>query len=226
MNLHKLKILTVVLVCIAVLLGVLCVLLGRFPALTGNSDPQSTAGSSHNPSSTVQTTNTQPPSTTAQPTTETTTAPTTEPTTEPTTAPTTQPTTVPETTVLVDPDIGYQAAMLAADQIGKPYRYGGAGPNDFDASGLLCYCFAEYGVSLPRSTAGQASFGYEVAKDQIQPGDAVFFWSTNPGEPEYVGIYIGNSIVVAALNSSKPVVEFNMETKYYTEHYVYARRFY
>ena len=96
----------------------------------------------------------------------------------------------------------------------------------FDASGLLVYCFSEQGVSVPRSTAGQADFGYIVAKEEIRPGDAVFFWSTEPGKPEYVGIYVGNSVVIAAMNSSKPVVEFNMETKYYTEHFVFARRFY
>jgi len=229
-NFQKLKLMTVILVCIALLLGVLCVILDRFPTLGSPTESESAS----NPSSGQQTSPSVPPQTPAQTTTGTdpqeTTRATTQPTTQETTAPTTEPTTVPttvlETIVTVPRNVGYDAAMLAVEQIGKPYRYGGEGPDDFDASGLLQYCYMKQGVSVPRSTAGQADFGYEVAKEEILPGDAVFFWSTNPGQPEYVGIYVGNSVVVAALNSSKPVVEFNMETKYYTEHFVCARRFY
>lgn len=136
---------------------------------------------------------------------------------------TTGETTVPET---LTQDIGYQAAMIAADQIGKPYRYGGAGPDDFDASGLLYYCYKELGISIPRSTPDQAGFGYVVPREELKPGDAIFLWSTTPGQPESVAIYIGNSVAVASFNSKRPVYEFNIESNYYTEHYVYARRFY
>ena len=80
--------------------------------------------------------------------------------------------------------------------------------------------------SVPRSNSSLAEYGYIVEKEDILPGDAVFFWSSNPGTAEYLGIYIGDGMVVAALNSSKPVVEFNMNSNYYTEHFVFVRRFY
>lgn len=159
--------------------------------------------------------------------TEPTTLPTTEATTEPTTQPTEAPTTVPETTEHVsDADIGVEVARIAADQVGKPYQYGTAGPDSFDTSGLVQYCFKQCGVSVPRSNRELAEYGYIVDKENIRPGDGVFFWSSAPGTAEYLGIYIGNGMVVAAMNSSKPVVEFNMNSAYYTEHFVFVRRFY
>jgi cell wall-associated NlpC family hydrolase len=139
---------------------------------------------------------------------------------------TTEATTVPETTETVIQDTGYQAAMLAVEQLGKPYRYGGAGPDDFDASGLLYYCYGQLGISVPRSTSTQATFGTQVTREELKPGDAIFLWSTTPGQPESVAIYIGNSVAIASFNDKRPVFEFNIESNYYTEHFVYGRRFY
>lgn len=151
---------------------------------------------------------------------------TTEATTEPTTMPTTEATTVPETTAALSADIGLKAAQIAAQQVGKPYQYGSEGPDAFDTSGLVQYCFKQCGISIPRSNSALAGHGYTVDKENIQPGDAVFFWSSTPGIPEYLGIYIGDGKVVAAFNSSKPVTQFDMNSTYYTEHFVFARRFY
>ncbi len=151
---------------------------------------------------------------------------TTEATTEPTTTPTTEATTVPETTEAVATDVGLKAAQIALAQVGKPYQYGSAGPDAFDTSGLLQYCYQQCGISIPRSNSALAEYGYIVDKEDILPGDAVFFWSSNEGSAEYLGIYIGNGIVVAALNASKPVTQFDMNSNYYTEHFVFARRYY
>jgi len=156
---------------------------------------------------------------------------TTEPTqvpteTEPTAEPTTEPTTEPIITEPPEDYLGIQAAHKAVEQLGKPYQYGTAGPDTFDASGLLQYCYKVYGVALPRSTKGQSEFGTFVEKENLRPGDAVFFWTSEPGKPEFVGIYVGNNKVVAACNSSKPVCELDITISYYVEHYVFARRFY
>lgn len=151
---------------------------------------------------------------------------TTQATTEATTMPTTEATTVPETTEAVYADIGLKAAQVAAAQVGKPYQYGSAGPDAFDTSGLVQYCYKQCGISIPRSNSALAGYGYAVDKENIRPGDAVFFWSSKPGTPEYLGIYIGDGKVVAAFNSSKPVTQFDMNSTYYTEHFVCIRRFY
>lgn len=153
--------------------------------------------------------------------------PTTEVPTEPSTAPTeppTEPTTAP--TEPVNKEIGETAANVAKEQVGKEFVYGTAGPDTFDASGLLQYLYKIQGIKIPRSTADQAKFGVEISRDEILPGDAVFFWTNNPGEPEFVGIYIGDDQFVAACNSSRPVSQMDMSKTYYVEHYVFARRFY
>ena len=147
-------------------------------------------------------------------------------TTVETTAETTEATTEPETIPVTDPSIGEAVAEIARQQVGKPYQYGAAGPDMFDTSGLVQYCYAQVGISIPRSNSSLAKFGYVVDKEDLRPGDAVFFWSKEPGVPEYLGIYVGDGIVIAAMNQSKPVIEFNMNSNYYTEHFVCIRRFY
>lgn len=214
MNRNKLKI--IVLLVVFLLLCVFGIL--RFCRNYTQILPEETTDTAGN-SIAVSTTpvTTQPPETTVE---------TVEPTTEPTTAPTTEATTVPETTETVLADIGIKAAQIAKAQLGKSYQYGTAGPDTFDTSGLVQYCYKECGIQIPRSNSALASHGYIVDKEDILPGDAVFFWSTNHGVAEYLGIYVGDGIVIACLNSSMPVMELNLNSGYYTEHFVFARRFY
>ena len=213
-------------ICVLLLAFSLALTIGSVIILRGpdrQEDPQNNDSQSDvNPQSSATVPYTQPPIQTTEPSTEA----TTEATTEPTTEATTEATTVPETTVEVDEEIGTIVAKLVSEQVGKPYEYGKAGPDSFDTSALVQYCFKECGISVPRSNSSLAKHGYIVEKEDILPGDAVFFWSTNPGVAEYLGIYIGDGLVVAAFNSSKPVTEFNMNSNYYTEHFVFARRFY
>ena len=240
MNRHKLRLLLIMLVFVALFLLLMSVLVSRLnsenkapsepsyqilPELTYPTVPVPPVSQSTAPKET-----TEPATAETTQATEETVAETTEATEETTeaTEETTEATeeTTEETTDVVEMDLGLLIAKLAGEQIGKPYKYGTAGPDSFDTSGLLKYCFGQYGISVPRSNAEQAVFGYEISKEELRPGDVVFFWSSQEGKPEYMGIYVGNSIVVAALNDSKPVVEFNIETPYYTSHYVYSRRFF
>lgn len=214
--------LCILLLCILLVLLIVLVMVLVFYDRTPDA-PEQPNPSTHQ---TVPTTN--PPETTAATTlppeiTEPTTEPATEPTTEPVTEPTVE--TVPETEPIIA-DTGLLAALTAKEQVGKPYEYGAAGPDSFDASGLLYYCFKTAGISIPRNTKGQAKYGEPVLQEDLRPGDAVFFWSSNPGEAEYAAIYIGDGECVACLNSSKPAYIFNMTTNYYQGHFVFARRFY
>lgn len=121
--------------------------------------------------------------------------------------------------------LGDAVAALAQAQLGKPFLMGGTGPDEFDASGLIYYCFRENGIDPPRLVSGQSSFGQHVDKENLQPGDVLFFWTENPGEAEYVGIYIGGGKFIAARNSKYPVSEMGLNTDYFTERFVCARRF-
>ena len=97
------------------------------------------------------------------------------------------------------------AAQVAVDtalaQQGKPYVWGGAGPDSFDCSGLTQYAYAAAGIALPHSSSMQSTMGAPVAYADLQPGDLVFFYSP----VSHVGMYIGNGQMVHAGTSGDVV---------------------
>jgi len=112
------------------------------------------------------------------------------PETTTTTAPTdTQPTTPASPVSGGHPE----AAAIALRYLGVPYLWGGASPAGFDCSGLVMYVYAQIGIALPHYAAAQYQVGTAVARDQLQPGDLVFFDGL-----AHVGIYIGGGDVVHA----------------------------
>ena len=97
---------------------------------------------------------------------------------------------------------------FARDQIGKPYVWGGTGPDGFDCSGLTQAAWAEAGVSLPRTTYDQVNAGTPVSRDQLEPGDLLFFYSES--SPSHVGIYSGNGNMIHGSNPAKPLEEIDL----------------
>lgn len=93
------------------------------------------------------------------------------------------------------------AIEAAQTQLGKPYMYGGAGPDSWDCSGLTQWAFAQAGVLIPRTAADQyAAIPNKIALGQIEPGD-LLFWATNLADPttiHHVAIYVGNGLMLAA----------------------------
>lgn len=168
-----------------------------------------------------QTINENPIETTTQATTVETTMETTEATTE-----ATEETTEATTEATEPTGTGVDIVSVAKAQLGKPFVYGTAGPDSFDSSGLTQYCYKVLGINIPRSVQGQADEGVPVEKEDLQPGDLVFFCGETKGKVQIVGIYIGNDRFIAAFNSSRPVVEVDMTTTYYLSHYETARRYY
>ena len=108
---------------------------------------------------------------------------------------------VAATTALSRSALRLAAMNTALAQIGKPYRYGAAGPNAFDCSGLTSWAFKQNGIIIPRTSRAQSTFGTPVAKADLQPGDLVFFYRP----VSHVAIYIGNGQVVHASTAGKPV---------------------
>ena len=90
--------------------------------------------------------------------------------------------------------IGVQAVKAAMKMLGKPYRFGAEGPSSFDCSGLTSWAFQQVGVTLPRASSQQARVGAPVSRDQLQPGDLVFFYKP----VSHVGIYVGNNMMINA----------------------------
>jgi peptidoglycan DL-endopeptidase CwlO len=95
-----------------------------------------------------------------------------------------------------------QAAINAAGtQLGKPYVYGGSGPDVWDCSGLTQWAYRQAGVNLPRTAAEQyMALPAKVPLGQLEPGD-LLFWATdlsNPASIHHVAIYLGNGQMLAA----------------------------
>ena len=108
----------------------------------------------------------------------------------------------PSGTFVAPPGVAGRAMQEALAQRGKPYSFGGAGPDSFDCSGLVDYAYALAGMpGLPHSAAALQGMGVAVSRADLRPGDLVFF-----GSPAYhVGIYVGDNEMVNAPNSGSVV---------------------
>ncbi|MFG2618375.1 NlpC/P60 family protein [Streptomyces sp. NPDC048507] len=87
-----------------------------------------------------------------------------------------------------------RAVAFAYAAIGKPYVWGATGPGSYDCSGLTQAAWRAAGVSLPRTTYTQINAGRRVSRDQLAPGDLVFFYSG----VTHVGMYVGNGQMIHA----------------------------
>ncbi|MFH7594195.1 NlpC/P60 family protein [Streptomyces racemochromogenes] len=87
-----------------------------------------------------------------------------------------------------------RAVAFAYGAIGKPYVWGATGPGSYDCSGLTQAAWRAAGVSLPRTTYTQINAGRRVTRDQLAPGDLVFYYSG----VTHVGLYVGGGQIVHA----------------------------
>jgi cell wall-associated NlpC family hydrolase len=103
--------------------------------------------------------------------------------------------------IVADSEAAQIAIGAAMAQRGKPYVWAAGGPGAFDCSGLTSYAYRAAGISLPHSSRMQSQMGQAVARDDLQPGDLVFFYSP----VSHVGIYIGDGQMVHAPTSGDVV---------------------
>jgi cell wall-associated NlpC family hydrolase len=67
-----------------------------------------------------------------------------------------------------------EVISYALQQIGKPYIFGGTGPQGFDCSGLAMMAYRAAGIAIPRTSQEQWAFGPRIPASRVQPGDLVF----------------------------------------------------
>ncbi|MDR1080380.1 MAG: C40 family peptidase [Deltaproteobacteria bacterium] len=114
-------------------------------------------------------------------------------------------------------------AGTAEKYLGTPYRSGGRSPKGFDCSGLTWFVFRQHGIELPDTSYKQSRSGRKIDRDELAPGDLVFFRSGR--SVDHVGVYVGHGYMVHAPGRGKKVRRANLEDKYYRQHYVTARRY-
>ncbi len=121
---------------------------------------------------------------------------------------------VPGTT-FVPPGSGHSSAVAIAQRyLGVPYVWGGASPSGFDCSGLVMYVYAQLGISLPHSAAMQYGYGTHLSRDQLAPGDLVFF-GYSAASIHHVGIYAGGGSMIDAPYTGAVVRYDSLSSDYY-----------
>ena len=117
---------------------------------------------------------------------------------------------------------GSPVVAAAARFLGKPYRFG-AESGAFDCSGFVRRVFARIGIDLPHSAREQFALGDRVRRDDLEPGDLVFF-DTHRHAPTHVGIYVGDDKFVHAASHGGQVQVDSLTDTYYAHRYLGARR--
>ncbi|WP_342406194.1 NlpC/P60 family protein [Brevibacillus sp. FSL K6-2834] len=116
-----------------------------------------------------------------------------------------------------------QVAALAQSLLGKDYKYGAEGPTQFGSAGLATYIFGKVGVTIEDTIAELYRSGKTVSKDQVKAGDLLFFSSKGTGNPNFMGIYVGNDRFIYSSQGEYEVVEKRLSA--YTGKLVGVRSF-
>lgn len=123
-----------------------------------------------------------------------------------------------------NPSIAAKVINSAENKLGSTYVYGDTGKDGYDCSGLVYSIYNnELGISIPRSSVSQSTFGKQVSKSDLQEGDLVFFNTVGSGV-SHVGIYVGDGKFIHASSGQGKVMTSSLDEGYYQERYVNATR--
>lgn len=114
-------------------------------------------------------------------------------------------------------------AQAALEYRGVRYRWGGMSTRGMDCSGLVVLVLRNYGIKAPHNSKALYKLGKSVSRENLQSGDLVFFHTTRPGI-SHVGIAIGNGKFVHASSSKGRVRVDRLDTGYYSQRLVGAKR--
>lgn len=104
----------------------------------------------------------------------------------------------------------------------RSYRFGSDGSYAMDCSAFVQKVFRINGIELPRSTREQAQYGRPVKREDIKPGDLLFFRTYAP-YPSHVGIYIGNGKMIHA-STTQGIVISRIDEPYWETRFLFVRR--
>lgn len=116
----------------------------------------------------------------------------------------------------------------AKNQIGKKYVLNASGPDEFDCSGLVYYVLNECGIAVDRKDCAGYAQNEDWSKieslSDVKAGDILFFHSANSSDIQHAGIAVSSKNMIDASSSHRKVAERGFQTRYWKEHFAFARR--
>ncbi len=118
-----------------------------------------------------------------------------------------------------------QIITLAKSKLGAPYRYGKSGPDSFDCSGFVYAVYKELNLPIPRTSLDQSKIGYRLRREELRPGDLVFFDTAHRGHVNHSGIYLGGGEFIHATSGRAfRVVISNLDHGFYKDSFRWGIR--
>ena len=118
-------------------------------------------------------------------------------------------------------------AATAKNQVGKEYVLNASGPDEFDCSGLVYYVLNECGIAVDRKDcagyAQNADWSKIESLGDVKAGDILFFCGED-GKIRHAGIAVSSKNMIDASSSHGKVAERGFQTRYWKEHFAFARR--
>lgn len=119
-------------------------------------------------------------------------------------------------------------AATAKNQVGKEYVLNASGPDEFDCSGLVYYVLNECGITVDRKDCAGYAQNEDWSKieslSDVKAGDILFFHSANSSDIQHAGIAVSSKNMIDASSSHRKVAERGFQTRYWKEHFAFARR--
>ena len=115
----------------------------------------------------------------------------------------------------------------AKNQVGKEYALNASGPDEFDCSGLVYYVLNECGIAVDHKDCAGYAQNEDWSKieslDDVKAGDILFFCGED-GKIRHAGIAVSSKNMIDASSSHRKVAERGFQTRYWKEHFAFARR--
>lgn len=116
-----------------------------------------------------------------------------------------------------------KASQIAAAQVGKMFKFGGASPEQgFDNSGIVYYALTQSGIKCPRTAPEMSKIGEKKTADKLQAGDIAFFNMDNAEKTLFVALYIGEGKAVISTDEDQPVKIVDINSVWYKNAFAYG----